>query len=119
VLPRMFLAFDLRGSLDGEVTVVNETDEGLAIFERLARGVASGAVGAVGDRVWAETVLHLGRTVGFDRLRTGSALVNELRRVKEPDELAAMGRAIETVEQAMAAVTPRVLPGVTMAELVE
>src|SRR5207249_3608269 len=41
------------------------------------------------------------------------------RRVKEADELAALGRAIRTVEEAMASVTPLVVPGTTMAALVE
>jgi Xaa-Pro aminopeptidase len=117
LFPRMFAAFDLREEPKGEVVVVGETDDGPAIFERVARGL--GATVAVGDRVWAETVLHLGRVVGFDGLRTGSRLVNELRRVKTDEELAAMGRAIVTVERTMAAVTPLVVPGVTMLELAE
>src|SRR5204862_6229462 len=53
------------------------------------------------------------------RLRTGTRVVNELRRTKTDEELAAMGRAIATVEQTMAAVTPLVVPGVTMLELAE
>jgi Xaa-Pro aminopeptidase len=117
VFPRMFAAFDVRTEPEGEVVVVNETDDGYAIFERVARGF--GGVVAVGDRVWAETVLNLGRIAGFERLRTGSRLVNELRRVKTDEELAALGRAIATVEHTMAAVTPLVVPGVTMAELAE
>ena len=117
LFPRMFAAFDLREEPEGEVVVVSETDDGPAIFERVARGL--GATVAVGDRVWAETVLNLGRVVGFERLRTGSRLVNELRRVKTDEELAAMGRAIVTVEQTMAAVAPLVVPGVTMLELAE
>ena len=117
LFPRMFAAFDLREEPEGEVVVVSETDDGPAIFERVARGL--GATVAVGDRVWAETVLNLGRVVGFDGLRTGSRLVNELRRVKTDEELAAMGRAIVTVEQTMAAVAPLVVPGVTMLELAE
>ena len=119
VFPRMFAAFDLREEPEGEVLIVNETDDGYAMFERVARGVASTGAVAVGDRVWAETTLNLGRALGFDRLRTGSTLVNELRRIKMPDELEAMGRAIRTVEEAMAAVTPLVEPGVTMAQLAE
>src|SRR5256885_3288340 len=119
VLPRMFAAFDLREEPEGEVVVVNETDDGLAAFERVARGLAAGATVAVGDRVWAETTLNLGRILGFERLRTGSPLVNELRRVKTPDELEAMGRAIATVEQTMAAVAPLVVPGATMGDLAE
>jgi Xaa-Pro aminopeptidase len=119
VLPRMFAAFDLRESPDGEVVVVSETDDGPAVFERVARGLGSVASVAVGDRVWAETTLNLGRILGHERLRTGSSLVNELRRVKTSEELEAMQRAIATVEHAMAATAPLVVPGVTMAGLVE
>jgi Xaa-Pro aminopeptidase len=78
----------------------------------------TGAVG-IGDRVWAATTLQLGRALGFDRLRSGTQVLNELRRTKDDDELAAMGRAIATVEQAMAAVAPLVVPGVSMLELAE
>jgi Xaa-Pro aminopeptidase len=119
VFPRMFVAFDLREQPRGELVVVNETDDGVAIFERVAQGLGSTATVAVGDRVWAETTLNLARSFGADRLRTGSALVNELRRVKTAEELEAMQRAIATVEQTMAAVTPLVVPGTTMAQLAE
>lgn len=119
VFPRMFVAFEQRGEIGGEVVVVSESDDGATTFEALARGLAPAGRVAVGDRVWAETVLNLGRTLGFERLATGSVLVNNLRRVKESDELAAMQRAIDAAEQAMAAVTPLVVPGATMAELVE
>ena len=120
VLPRMVVVFDLPVRPDGEIVVVDETDDGVAVFERVARGLGagSGAV-AVGDRVWAETTIQLGRIFGAERLRTGSQLVNRLRRVKAPDELEAMGRACRAAERAMEAVTPRVQPGVTMAELAE
>jgi D-alanyl-D-alanine dipeptidase len=119
VLPRMFAAFDLREAPEGEVLVVNETDDGLAVFERVARAAAGSGVLAVGDRIWAETTLNLARILGADRLRTGSRLVNELRRVKSAEELEAMGRAIDAVEQTMAATAPLVVPGVSMAELAE
>src|SRR5438094_2924216 len=119
VLPRMCAAVDLRDDPDGEVVIVNETDDGPAVFERVAQGLGPAATVAVGDRVWAETVLNLGRIVGHDRLRTGSSLVNELRRVKTNEELDAMQRAIATVEHTMAAVAGLVVPGVTMADLVE
>src|SRR5207244_10399198 len=63
--------------------------------------------------------LDLACIFGADRLRTASALVNELRRVKAPEELEAMGRAIRAVEETMAAVAPLVIPGTTMAHLAE
>src|SRR5215468_5514422 len=40
VLPRMFATFDLRSRPDGEVLIVGETDDGLSVFERVARDVA-------------------------------------------------------------------------------
>jgi Xaa-Pro aminopeptidase len=119
VFPRMFAAFDLREEPAGEVVVVSETDDGYSMFERVTRGFASTGSVAVGDRVWAETTLNLSRIFGLDRLRTGSTIVNELRRVKTPDELEAMGCAIQAGEEAMTAVTPLVDAGTTMAELAE
>ena len=91
VVPRMFAAFDMREEPEGELVIVKETDDGNAIFERIARSIAGSGTVAVGDRVWAETTLNLGRIIGLDRLRTGSVLVNELRRVKTGEELEAMG----------------------------
>jgi hypothetical protein len=119
VFPRMFATFDLPHPPEGEIIVVNETEDGFAAFERVAKGVAGSGIVAVGDRVWGEAVLNLGRIVGFERLRTGSHLVNRMRRVKDAQELEAMGRAIATVDSAMAAVTPLAVPGVSMGELVE
>jgi Xaa-Pro aminopeptidase len=119
VLPRMVVVFDLPVRPEGEIVVVDETDDGRSIFERIAKGLGPAASVALGDRVWAETAIELGRIFGPERLRTGSALVNRLRRVKTDAELDAMARACRTVEAAMAAVTPRVRPGVTMAELRE
>ena len=119
VVPRMFAAFDMRERPDGELIVVNETDDEPAVFERVARDAAGSGTVAVGDRVWAETTLNLARIVGTDRLRTGSRLVNELRRIKSDGEIEAMLRAIATVETAMAATAPLVVPGVSMAELAE
>jgi Xaa-Pro aminopeptidase len=119
VLPRMFATFDVRESPEGEVLIVNETDDGFAVFEPVARDAVGSGVLAVGDRIWAETTLNLARILGADRLRTGSRLVNELRRIKTAEELEAMGRAIATVERTMAATAPLVVAGVSMAELAE
>ena len=119
VLPRMVVVFDLPVRPEGELVVVDETDDGKAVFERVARGLAPSGSVAVGDRVWAETAIELGRIFGLERLRTGSSLVNRLRRVKTGEELDAMARACRTVEAAMSGVAPYVRPGVTMSELRE
>ena len=119
VFPRMFVTFDLVEEPEGALVVVNENDDGEALFARAMSVIPRSGTVAVGDRIWGETLLNLGHDVGFERLATGSHLVNDLRRVKDDDELAAMGRAITCVEQTMAAVTPLVQPGISMGELAE
>src|SRR4051794_23321149 len=119
IFPRMFATFDLPDKPEGEVVVVNETDDGVALFAKLAKRIPSGGTVAIGDRVWSEAAIHLAKIVGFDRVQTGTRYVNGLRRVKDEDELAAMGRAVAAVEKAMAAVAPLCVPGVSMAALVE
>src|SRR5512144_212126 len=43
VLPRMFVAFHLGGDEPGDVVVVNETEDGEALFRRTASGLGGGA----------------------------------------------------------------------------
>ena len=119
VFPRMFVTFDMPEEPEGELVVVNETDDGESRFAQVMSAVPTTGTVAVGDRTWGETLLHIGRDVGFDRLATGSHLVNELRRVKDDDELAAMGRAVTAAETAMAAVAPLVQRGTTLSELAD
>jgi Xaa-Pro aminopeptidase len=118
LLTRMAAVFEVSAELPGELVVVNERDDGFVAFERVARALGPVERAAVGDRVWAETVLSLQRVVG-DSLVTGSALVGELRRRKSPEELAVMERACGIADETMAAVSPRVVAGVTMDELAE
>ena len=74
---------------------------------------------AVGDRTWAETLLHLTDALSPERVVAGSVLVNGLRRTKSPEELAVMARACAVADATIEAVAPQVRPGVTMLELVE
>src|SRR5262249_56404272 len=53
VFPRMFATFHLHEEPEGEVVVVNETDDGFAAFERVARGLGPVSKIAGGDRGWA------------------------------------------------------------------
>jgi Xaa-Pro aminopeptidase len=119
VLPRMMTLFDLAGDLPGEVVVVSELDDGPSLFERAAAGMGEARTLAVGDRTWAETLVQLTGAVSPEAVVTASPLVNELRRTKEPEELAAMERACGVADTTIAAVAPMVRPGVTMLELVE
>src|SRR4029077_7011972 len=51
LFPRMFAAFDLREDPHGEVIVVAETDDGPAIFERVAQSISGHAPVAVAHPV--------------------------------------------------------------------
>ena len=119
VLPRMMTLFEMSGELPGELVVVGERDDGPALFERAARGLGEVVTLAVGDRTWAETLIHLQQATSPQRVVPGSGLVNELRRTKSDEELSVMERACRVCDEAIAAVAPKVRPGVTMLELVE
>jgi Xaa-Pro aminopeptidase len=119
VLPRMMAVFEVAGELPGDVVIVSERDDGTALFATAAAGMGDVRTLAVGDRVWAETLLHLTDVLAPETVLTGSALVNELRRTKSPEELEVMERACGVCDEAMALVAPQVRPGATMLELVE
>ncbi len=119
VLPRMMTLFELAGELPGELVVVSERDDGPALFERAARSMGGARTLAVGDRTWAESVVHLTDALSPDRIVMASPLVNALRRTKSPEELAVMERACGVADATIAAVAPKVQPGVTMLDLVE
>ena len=119
VLPRMFVAFHLDDREPGETVVVNEADDGEAVFARAARSLGRVDRLGIGARTWGETVLHLRRVLPETALENATPLVNELRRVKSDLELEVMTQACRIAEQAMAATAPRVRPGVSTLELAE
>lgn len=119
VLPRMVVAFHLFDGAPENSVVVNEPDDGEALFQDAARSLgAAGRIG-IGARAWAETVLRLQRALPGAELTEATSLVNELRRVKFPAELEALTHACRIAEEAMVATTPRVAPGVSTVELAE
>jgi Xaa-Pro aminopeptidase len=119
VLPRMTAEFDLPGGVPGEVVIVGERDDGPAVFAGVAAGLGPVGTLAVGARTWGETVIHLLEALGGPRLRNADELLNPMRRIKSPQELALMEQACRLVDDAMGAVSDRVRPGVTELELAE
>src|ERR1700712_5597952 len=49
VFPRMVAAFDMPEQPEGEVVIVNETDDGHAVFARVAKSIAASGTVAIGD----------------------------------------------------------------------
>src|SRR6202140_2488285 len=119
LLPRMFAVFDLPHGAPGELVVVNETDDGQAMFDKVAKSLGGVKNLAIGSRLWGETVMNLVRVFGSPQLINAEPLVNRLRRVKSKAELAVMTKACRIADETMGAVTDAVKPGVTMHGLVE
>jgi Xaa-Pro aminopeptidase len=117
VLPRMVKEFDLPDGITGEVALVNELDDGTAIFSRVATSFGPVRRIGLGARTWADTVLQLQSALPGAELGSASTLVNLMRRVKSPEELAAMAAASRIATQVMGEVTPEVTPGVLELEL--
>jgi Xaa-Pro dipeptidase len=119
LLPRMFAEFDLPHGKPANLVVVNETDDGRAMFDKVAKSLGNVKTLAIGSRIWGETVMTLVRVFPGANLVNAEPLVNRLRRVKSKEELEVMTRACRIVDETMGAVTGSVKPGVTMHELVE
>jgi Xaa-Pro aminopeptidase len=119
VLPRMVVDFHLDGVAPPGAHVVKEAGDGRASFAEAVRSLGELRLIALGQRVWAETVIELRQVVPGADLSEGSSLVNELRRVKSEAELKLMAHACEIARGVMDAVTPHVVPGVSMTTLVE
>src|SRR5712691_9266288 len=114
LLPRMFAEFDLPHGVAGELVVVKETDDGRAMFDKVAKSMGPVKNLAIGSRLWGETVINLIRVFGSPRLLNAEPMVNRLRRVKSKEELDVMTKACRIVDDTMGAVTADVRPGVTM-----
>jgi Xaa-Pro aminopeptidase len=119
VLPRMFVAFHLGGNEPGELVVVNELDDGEALFRDAASRLGDVGKIAVGTRTSARTTLGIQDALPGAQVVDGGSLVAALRRVKSGLELELMTTACGMADAAMAATAPRVVPGVTMRELQE
>jgi Xaa-Pro aminopeptidase len=117
ILPRMITEFDLSGEPPSDLVTVTETDDGDAIFARVARQMGRVKSLAIGARTWGETVIHLLRSLNGPRLSSADPLINPLRRIKSAEELERMTAAARIVDEVMAAITPQVRPGVTELDL--
>ncbi len=118
VLPRMITEFDLPEGVVGEVVTVNETDDGAAVMGSvLSRYAGRTAALAVGNRAWAQSVVELTGLVRPERVISAEGLLNPMRRIKTEAELELMTEACRVVDEVMAGVEPKVVPGITELEI--
>lgn len=119
VLPRMVTEFDLPSGVPGEVVTVNELDDGDAVFARVAGGYPTPGRVAVGARTWGSAMLRLLQAFPGAELTDATKLVNQLRRVKDAQELQLMRETCRIADVAMVETTARVDAGVTELDLAE
>jgi len=102
-----------------KIATHQETDDAFALAATLVRD----ALGreprtvAVADRMWAEHVLHLRKTMsGAEQVAAGSVL-RALRLRKAPDEIDALRRAAQAIDRVHARMGEWLRPGRTEAEV--
>jgi Xaa-Pro aminopeptidase len=118
VLPRMVAEFDMPAGVPGEFVVVNETDDGAAMFDNIVKGFGPLSTVAVEQRTWAETVLALGRASDA-KIVSGVPLTNPMRRIKSAVEIGKMTAACRIADSAMGVVTDSIADGAIERDLVE
>ncbi len=105
-----------------DVLYVPEHDDPMRFLAGLpARFGLPGSLGgytlAVGNRIWAQSVLSMHGAFPALRLVAAGDLVSDLRQVKEPGELALMRRAAAIADAAFAAVVTKLKAGITDLEV--
>src|SRR5713101_6361961 len=101
ILPRMFAEFDLPHGAPGELVVVSEIVDGVAMFDKVAKSMGAVKTLAIGSRLWGETVMNLLRVFASPRLVNAEPMVNRLRRVKSKQELEVMTQACAIADGTM------------------
>src|SRR2546430_3051510 len=113
VLPRMITEFELPGGAGGDVVVVHETDDGDAVLARIAADLGPVRSLAVGARTWAETLIHLRQALSDPAISNADDLINPLRRIKSPAEMAPLAVEARILDEGMAVIGPAVRLRVT------
>ena len=79
-------------------------------------GVKPGRV-AIGDYCWGSTSLEVAKSCAGSRFRVGEGLLDSLRMIKEPEEVAKLKKAAEVTESVMSLISPRIVDGLTQRNL--
>ncbi len=119
-LPRMLAEFHL-GQVPGHALhILPDTGDPTALAAQVlnALGISSTAVIGIGDRTWAETLLHLQDLRPRATFRRASTVLGPLRRIKDPEEQALLRRAGEITEAAYQATLARLRHGMTNLDLI-
>lgn len=117
VLPRMIVEFDSPNGVDTNTTTVSESDDAFAKFSQVAKSFGEIKRIAVSARTWSETVINLMKVFPGAEIVNAEEVVNRLRRIKTPDEIALMTRACHLVDGVLDNMKDKVILGTTELDL--
>jgi Xaa-Pro dipeptidase len=72
---------------------------------------------AIGDYCWGGTSIDVAKACGGARFRVGEGLLDNLRMIKEQEEVARLKKVAEITEAVMALISPRIVEGLTQRNL--
>jgi Xaa-Pro dipeptidase len=72
---------------------------------------------AMGDYCWGSTSLDVAKACAGSRFRVGEGLLDHIRMIKEPEEVAKLKKAAEVTESVMSLISPRIVEGLTQRNL--
>ena len=117
VLPRMIKEFDSPKGIIGDAVVVNELDNPVPIFTKVAHSFNRPQRIGVSARSWAESLLHLRSIFPDAEFVNIEPVINSLRQIKSAKELELMTEACRVVDSVLADIQGKVVAGVTEMEL--
>ncbi len=79
-------------------------------------GVKPGRV-AIGDFCWGSTSLEVAKACAGSRFRVAEGLLDHIRMVKEPEEVARLKKVADITEAVMNLISPRIVEGLTQKNL--
>jgi Xaa-Pro aminopeptidase len=118
VLPRMVAEFDMPHGATGEKIIINETDDGSAIFEKIIKDFGPLKNIAVEQRTWAETTLKISE-YSRGTVRNGISLTNPMRRKKSDEEISLIREACLLADLSMEKITNTVVAAENEREISE
>jgi Xaa-Pro aminopeptidase len=120
-LPRMTAEFGATGGIDGmDVRVLGDWDDPVTMVRGILRelGIGAGARIGTSDDADAESLMELQRLVPDARFVSATAILRELRVIKDADEIETMREAGRKTEAAFAEVVKALRIGMTELDVV-
>ena len=104
VLPRMVAEFDMPHGATGEKVIVNETDDGSSVVEKVIKNFGPMKKIAVEERTWAETIFKISK-FSKAKIQNSISLTNPMRRIKTPEEISFIKEACLIADISMEKIT--------------